>query len=83
MIKQVNKAVAVKYSDGIDVPVIMAKGSGEMAKKIVTEAEKNSIFIKEDETLVDMLGLSNVGDVVPECAWKALAVIFSYILKGD
>ena len=30
-----------------------------------------------------MLGLSSVGDYVPENTWKALAVIFSFILSED
>ena len=30
---------------------------------------------------MDMLGMSDVGSVVPENAWKTLAVIFSFILS--
>lgn len=77
------KAVAVKYCEEIEVPVVMAKGSGAVAEKIITEAEKNSILIKEDFALVDMLGICDVGSVIPQSAWKTLAVIFSFILKEE
>ena len=37
--------------------------------------------VAEDKVLVDLLGLSDVGSVVPENTWQALAAIFSYILS--
>ena len=48
---------------------------------MLEEAEKNGIPVTEDKVLVDMLGLSSAGDLVPENTWKALAVIFSFILS--
>lgn len=74
------KAVALKYPDGVDAPIIVAKGSGKSAERIISEAEKNGVMIKEDTMLVDMLGLQNVGDLVPEETWGILARIFSVIL---
>lgn len=77
------KAVALKYPEGVEAPIIVAKGEGKLAEKILTEAEKNSILIEEDSALVDLLGFEDVGSVVPQTAWKALAVIFSYIMNED
>lgn len=77
------KAVALKYPEGVEAPIIVAKGEGKIAEKILTEAEKNSILIEEDSALVDLLGFEDVGSVVPQAAWKALAVIFSYIMNED
>ncbi len=75
------RAVALKYPEGVEAPVIMAKGEGRTAQIMLEEAEKNGIHIAEDAVLVDLLGMSEVGSVVPETAWKALAVIFSFILS--
>lgn len=78
------RAVALKYPEGVEAPVIMAKGEGRIAEIMLDEAEKKGVHIAEDAVLVDMLGMSDVGSVVPESAWKALAVIFSFILSdGD
>ena len=77
---QKKRAVALKYPEGVEAPVIMAKGEGRTAEIMLEEAEKNGIHIAQDAVLVDMLGMSDVGSIVPENAWKALAVIFSYIL---
>lgn len=76
------KAVALKYPQGVEAPIIVAKGEGKIAEKILTEAEKNSILVKEDETLIQLLDDCDTGSMVPESAWKALSVIFSYIISG-
>lgn len=81
--QKTKKAIAIKYAEGLDAPIITAKGDGKIAEKILTEAQKNSILIEEDATLIDMLGFSDVGSVIPQNAWKSLALIFSYILKND
>ena len=75
------RAVALKYPQGVEAPLIIAKGEGRIAEQMINEAEKNNIHIEEDSALVDLLGLSEVGSLVPETAWKSLAVIFSFILS--
>lgn len=75
------KAVVLKYPEGVEAPIIVAKGEGKTAEKILLLAEKNNILIKEDLTLVDMLGMQDVGSLVPQEAYQALALIFSFILK--
>lgn len=77
------KAVALKYPEGIDAPIIVAKGEGKIAEKIIEIANDNEILIEENEVLVDMLGFSNVGEMVPEETWTAIAKIFSYILHFE
>lgn len=74
------KAIALKYIEGTEAPVILAKGEGRKAELMLSEAEKNGIPVTEDKLLVDMLGIASAGDIVPENTWQALAVIFSYIL---
>ena len=75
------KAVALKYIEGTQAPVILAKGEGRNAQIMLEEAEKQGIPVTEDKILVDMLGLSDTGSFVPENTWKALAAIFSFILE--
>ena len=75
------KAIAIKYDDGIDVPIIMAKEEGKRADQLIEEAIKREIPVTENTMLVDMLRVEEVGQMVPENAWKALAEIFAFILK--
>ena len=77
------KAVALKYIEGTEAPLILAKGEGRTANLMLEEAEKKGIPVAEDKVLVDMLGLASAGDIVPENTWQALAVIFSFILSDQ
>ena len=79
--KNERKAVALKYPDGAVAPIIMAKGEGKKADLIIDEAKKNSVYIEENLELVNLLGVQEIGDIVPETAWNALAAIFSFILE--
>ena len=78
---QKKKAIALKYPQGVEAPIILAKAQGKAADFMLCEAQKNGVPVAQNKVLVDLLGLSNAGDVVPENAWQALAVIFSYILE--
>lgn len=75
------KAVALKYIEGTEAPLVLAKGQGRTAEVMLAQAEKSGIPVTEDKILVDMLGLTSAGEMVPENTWKALAAIFSFILS--
>lgn len=75
------KAVALKYPQNAIAPIIVAKGDGLIAEKIIDEAEKNAIPVTENAALVDLMELQEIGDIVPESAWQALAAIFAFILE--
>ena len=64
-------------------PIITAKGEGFLAEKIIKEAEKNDLPIKEDYNVINLLDNQKAGSQIPEVAWEAVALIFSYILKRD
>lgn len=81
--KKLKKAVALKYPEGIEAPVIVAKGFGKKADKIIQTAEENSVPVEKNDGLVDLLGLEQVGDIVPESTWKVLAEIFAFIMENE
>ena len=75
------RAIAIKYDEGIEVPIVMAKEEGKRADQLIDEAINQEIPVTENTMLVDMLRIEEVGQKVPENAWKALAEIFAFILK--
>lgn len=77
------KAVALKYEEGFEAPVIVAKVKGKNVQKMVEEAQKQNVKIIENEMIIDMLELSEQGSVVPFETWEILAQIFSIILNDD
>lgn len=74
------KAVALKYPEGCIAPIITAKGSGQVAEMIISQAKKSDVFITENTEIVNMLDSFEAGSLIPEETWEAVAIIFSFIL---
>ena len=75
------KAIALKYPQGFDAPIIVSKSYGKQAEIMIEQAKKQNVSIVENSMLVDMLGLCGENSIVPEETWEVLAQIFSVILK--
>ncbi len=79
-------AVALKYEPGdMDAPMVVAKGAGHLAEKIRQIARKHSVPVIENKPVAQSLyKLVDIGQVIPESLFKAVAEIFAYVyrLKG-
>jgi len=76
-------AIALEY-DKENTPVINAKGTGELAKRIIKIARENDIYLQEDNALIEILAELDMGDEIPEELYRAVAevIAFAYIIKG-
>ncbi len=81
--KDSRKALALEY--GVhNTPVVSAKGSDELAYRIIEEARKQGVYIAEDPQLVAMLSRLQIDQEIPEELYAAVAVVLSWVywLKG-
>lgn len=78
-----SKATALKY-DGKNTPIIVAKGSGILAEKIIDSAKKHDVHIHSDPILLAVLSRLELGDEIPQALYLAVAKIiaFAYFLQG-
>ena len=76
-------AVALKYERGTMVaPVVIAKGAGILAEKIKDLARTSHIPIVEDKPLARALYKTvEIGDIIPDKWYKAVAEILAYVYK--
>ena len=77
------QAIAIEYGENA-TPIVSAKGSDELAERIIAEAKKHGIQIAEDKELVAMLSRLEVDQEIPEELYVAVAVVLSWVywLKG-
>jgi len=77
-----NKAVALKYKVYEEnAPRVLAKGKGELAKKIIEKAKLYDIPLFQNETLADMLLNVEVGEEIPPRMYKAVVDVFVWLYK--
>jgi len=75
-----NKAIALQWDPRLDVsPELTAKGSGLIADEIIRLAKANNIPIREDNDLVQIFSLLDIGESIPPEVHTAIAEILAFI----
>ena len=78
------KAVALKYEAERDLaPKVIAKGRGHVAEHILETAQKNSVPVYQDKTLVNMLMALEIDREIPPELYRAIAEVMAYVYKMD
>jgi len=83
MKKSINsKAVALKYKAYEDLaPKVIAKGQGEIARKIIEKAQEFDVPIFQNETLANMLLSVEVDESIPPQMYNAVVEVFVWLYK--
>jgi flagellar biosynthesis protein len=76
------KAAALAY-DQAGAPKVIAKGSGELARKLIEHAMEYGIPIQKDEVLVEALLQVNLGEEIPAQLYQVVAELLAFIYKLD
>ena len=82
--RQIKKSVALKYDETKPeaAPKVVAKGSGEIAEKIIAKAGESKIPIYEDKALVEILSEIEIDREIPPELYKAVAEILAWVYKA-
>ncbi|AHF06796.1 EscU/YscU/HrcU family type III secretion system export apparatus switch protein [Desulfitobacterium metallireducens] len=76
------KAVALSY-EGSGAPKVIARGTGELAKKIIEVAQTEGIPIQKNEALVEALVHIDLNREIPPQLYVAVAEILALVYKLD
>lgn len=75
-------AVAIKYGDDMNVPMVVAKGQDHVAEKIKEIARENDVIITENKPLARLLYKRvDVGSSIPADLYQAVAEIIAYVYR--
>jgi flagellar biosynthesis protein len=74
------KAVALRYEPEKDnAPVVLAKGYGELAERIIKIAKERNIPVVEDKDLTSALIRVEVFEEIPPELYRAVAKVLVFI----
>lgn len=80
--KELEKAVAILYdSQTASSPKVIAKGQGEVARKIIETAKDAGVHIQEDANLVELLSKIDLGDEIPTELYQTVAEVLSFVYQ--
>lgn len=78
----VKKAIALSYEMGKDqAPIVVAKGDGFIAEKIIALARIHNIHCQENSELVQLLSKVELETQIPYEAFATVAQIIVYLYK--
>jgi len=78
------KAVAMKYKIYEDnAPKVLAKGSGEIAKKILEKAKEFEVSIFHNPELIELLMNVEVNEEIPPELYKAIIEVFIWLRNTE
>jgi flagellar biosynthesis protein FlhB len=75
------KTLALRYDSRLPAPFVSAKGTGALADKIKKYARESGVPVIEKPDLAESLFYLEVGDVLPEEFYHAVAEILVYVYK--
>ncbi len=81
--RELSLAVALRW-DGKGAPRVTAKGSGEIADRIIALAREHAVPMREDRALVGILSKVDLDQQIPAKLYVAVAevIAFAYALQG-
>jgi flagellar biosynthetic protein FlhB len=75
-------AVALKYSEGMPAPLVVAKGQDYIALKIKEAASESKVAIVENKALARALyQTADIGEYIPFELYQAVAEVLAYVFK--
>lgn len=78
------KAIALSYDNTEnEAPIVIAKGRGSIAQKIINSAKEHDISVVQDTKLANSLMPISLGDHIPLEIYEAVAHIFVYLSTID
>jgi flagellar biosynthesis protein len=73
------RAIALAYRDGDDAPRVVAKGYGEIAERIIEEAERHGIYVHDAPELVALLMNLNLDEQIPPSLYQVIAELLVWV----
>jgi len=78
------RAAALQYDQSKhEAPVMLAKGSGAVAEKIIALAKEHDIPLQRDPELMQILMKLEINQEIPENVFHAVAEILAMVYKAN
>ncbi|MCP1314798.1 MULTISPECIES: EscU/YscU/HrcU family type III secretion system export apparatus switch protein [unclassified Halomonas] len=75
------QAVALAYKEDEAAPRVVAKGYGELAERIMAEAQRQGIYVHDAPELVALLMQLNLDTEIPASLYQVVAELLVWVFE--
>ncbi|MCB8888501.1 EscU/YscU/HrcU family type III secretion system export apparatus switch protein [Vreelandella malpeensis] len=75
------QAVALAYKEDETAPRVVAKGYGELAERIMAEAQRQGIYVHDAPELVALLMQLNLDTEIPASLYQVVAELLVWVFE--
>ncbi|WP_017429041.1 EscU/YscU/HrcU family type III secretion system export apparatus switch protein [Vreelandella jeotgali] len=75
------QAVALAYQEHEDAPRVVAKGYGELAERIMSEASRQGIYVHDAPEIVALLMQLNIDEEIPASLYQVVAELLVWVFE--
>ncbi|TFH86693.1 flagellar protein FhlB [Billgrantia azerbaijanica] len=75
------QAVALAYREGDDAPRVLAKGYGDVAERILAEAQRQGIYVHDAPELVALLMRLDLDERIPPALYQVIAELLVWVYE--
>ncbi|SIQ97040.1 flagellar biosynthesis protein [Alkalispirochaeta americana] len=76
-------AAAIRYDSSLPAPFVVARGKGELARKMLSMARAAGVPVRSDADLAERLVWLTPGEAIPQELFFPVAEILSFVLRLD
>jgi flagellar biosynthesis protein len=73
-------AAALRYTEDLPAPLVVARGRGRLAEAIVAIARESGVALVENAELADTLALLDVNTLIPESLYEVVAELLAFVM---
>ena len=77
------RAVALRYDETDEAPVVVSSGEGDLAVRIERSALDHGVPVVHDVPLADALAELELGEPIPEALYDAVAALLRELAGDD
>ena len=76
-------SAALRYEPGAPAPIVVARGEGELAERLVSIARASGVPVKESGELAESLVRIDPGQLIPESFYAVVAELLVFVWRED
>ncbi len=76
-------SVALRYDTRLPAPLVIARGKGDLADRLVSLAREHGVPTVESRELAESLYATDPGELIPERFYQAVAEVLGFVWRSS